>query len=159
MWQQNAQAETFRAHLLGRIARTTHLNLAGGEKLHRLFEQVDWGGDGRPGASPRSRGRLGQASSPASVRRRWYCHSGMLLERPGGRWHTGLPPCPEMRASTGRPAFPIGTRSRGRGRPATARTLVPRARLTNEKVPAGGDSRNGSDGTRTRDLRRDRPAF
>ncbi len=27
----------------------------------------------------------------------------------------------------------------------------------NEKVPASGDFRNGSDGTRTRDLRRDRP--
>jgi integrase len=29
----------------------------------------------------------------------------------------------------------------------------------NEKVPASGDFQNGSDGTRTRDLRRDRPAF
>jgi len=29
----------------------------------------------------------------------------------------------------------------------------------NEKVPASGDFRDGSDGTRTRDLRRDRPAF
>jgi len=30
---------------------------------------------------------------------------------------------------------------------------------TNEKVPASGDFQSGSDGTRTRDLRRDRPAF
>jgi hypothetical protein len=29
----------------------------------------------------------------------------------------------------------------------------------NEKVPASGDFEDGSDGTRTRDLRRDRPAF
>jgi hypothetical protein len=28
-----------------------------------------------------------------------------------------------------------------------------------EKVPASGDFEDGSDGTRTRDLRRDRPAF
>ena len=29
----------------------------------------------------------------------------------------------------------------------------------NEKVPVSGDFEDGSDGTRTRDLRRDRPAF
>jgi hypothetical protein len=29
----------------------------------------------------------------------------------------------------------------------------------NAKVPASGDFQSGSDGTRTRDLRRDRPAF
>jgi len=32
-------------------------------------------------------------------------------------------------------------------------------RAPNEKVPASGDFEDGSDGTRTRDLRRDRPAF
>jgi hypothetical protein len=45
-------------------------------------------------------------------------------------------------------------------RPFAALLLPENSRLTearNEKVPASGDFEDGSDGTRTRDLRRDRP--
>ena len=43
--------------------------------------------------------------------------------------------------------------------PATPHRQRDQERAPKEKVPVSGDFEDGSDGTRTRDLRRDRPAF
>jgi integrase len=43
--------------------------------------------------------------------------------------------------------------------PSTTHPMNGPKKTPNEKVPASGDFESGSDGTRTRDLRRDRPAF